>query len=493
MCHVLTKPPVMAALLVTALTCGRPPSSYAAGGDEPRPQPQSPAAPQDPGASLDELRRLIVEQGRVIERQTQRLDALEREVQQTRTEVTALARQQGVAVPAAMEERLAAIEQEVQRKPEMPADVSVEFPGAIRVPGTNAALKIGGQARMTAVHTLRPLGTDDRFVTSSIPVGEERPAGNESRVVYTAIPSRFSFDLRTPFGSSRTLRTFLEGDFAGSSRTFRLRHAFVQTNRFLVGQTWSTFSDPEAEPIGVDFEGLNAISLFRQAQIRYTHPLRKTVALALAVENPAPDLSGGANGVNHTPDFIARVRWEPSGGGFLGRTQHVQASLLARQLRGQVNGSSSTTVSTAALGANVSGVLAAWWDADDRLKFASNAGWGVGKYITDLGTLGGQDGVYNPDTGELEALHVRSAYIGYERSWRPTLISAFTYGIVTVENRPVQPSTALRRTHRATFNITWTPVPQADVGFEFLTGTRENKDGQSAASSQFQIGWVYRF
>ena len=55
------------------------------------------------------------------------------------------------------------------------------------------------------------------------------------------------------------MRLFIESDFAGVRRTMRLRHAFLQTNRFVVGQTWSTFSNPEADPIGIDFEGLNAI------------------------------------------------------------------------------------------------------------------------------------------------------------------------------------------------------------------------------------------
>ena len=66
------------------------------------------------------------------------------------------------------------------------------------------------------------------------------------------------------------MRLFIESDFAGAGRAMRLRHAFLQTNRFVIGQTWSTFSDPEADPIGIDFEGLNAISLFRQPQFRWT-------------------------------------------------------------------------------------------------------------------------------------------------------------------------------------------------------------------------------
>ena len=76
------------------------------------------------------------------------------------------------------------------------------------------------------------------------------------------------------------MRAFIEGDFAGASRHFRLRHAYGQWKGFVLGQTWSTFADPDAEPDGIDFEGLNAIALFRQAQVRYTRPVNEHVDIA---------------------------------------------------------------------------------------------------------------------------------------------------------------------------------------------------------------------
>jgi hypothetical protein len=275
---------------------------------------------------------------------------------------------------------LEAIEQVVQRRPELAAEAvsAGEFPGSIRIPGTNAAFKLGGQARMSLVHTLAALGTDDKFVTSSIPVADQK-AGEDARTVYTPEASRFSIDLRAPLMNA-TIRSFIEGDFAGSSNTFRLRHAFMQTPHFVLGQTWSTFSDPEAEPIGIDFEGLNAISQFREPQLRYTRALREQVHLALALENPAPDLTG-AQGVNLTPDFIARIRWEPKKSHELFTTaQHIQAAILARQLRGEVTDQPELTLSTGGFGVNVSGVLAPRWARGDftrpssrRSRMASSA------------------------------------------------------------------------------------------------------------------------
>jgi DcaP outer membrane protein len=463
---------------------------------------------QDLDAAVAELRKMLAEQrdalaaqGKLIEAQARQMAALEQRLDATsavaltaRNEVADLKKQPAVpTVPSAVEKRLEEVERAVQRVPEITSDdlLSTEhFPRSIRIPGTDSAFRIGGQARMTLVHTLGPLGTDDRFITSSIPVPDQ-VAGDDARTNYSAQASRANLDLRTP-SRIGALRTFIEGDFAGSSSTLRLRHAFMQIRNLIVGQTWSTFSDPEAEPLGIDFEGLNAISLFRQPQVRYTRPLTEGLNVALALENPNPDLTG-AQGVNLTPDFITRVRWQPKEDQRLLRTEHVQAALLFRALRGQVTTLPDVTLSTGGFGGNVSGVIAPRWDPDDRVKFAVNAGWGIGRYITDLGTLGGQDAVYDATSDSLRALPVSSGYFGYERMWRRTFTSTFTYGIVNVENLDIQPDDSLKRTQRATINLTWTPTPQTDIVLEFLAGTRVNKDGERGSSSQIQAGWTFRF
>ena len=63
-------------------------------------------------------------------------------------------------------------------------------------------------------------------------------------------------------------------------------------------------------------------------------------------------------------------------------------------------GQSSDALATSGIGGNISGVLVPRWDADDRIKFAVNAGSGIGRYIADLSSLGGQDAVYDPRAGQ---------------------------------------------------------------------------------------------
>jgi hypothetical protein len=432
--------------------------------------------------AVAELRQLLAEQGALLKEQARIIEAQGRDLESLRKRVEGSSELPRAAAPVAHVES------------SLPTELveAGDFPRSIRIPGTESAVRIGGQARLMMVHSLGPLGTDDRFVTSSIPVEGQQQSGENARVNYSAAASRVNLDLRskTPRGD---IRSFLETDFAGPNRTLRLRHAYAQTTHWLGGQTWSTFSDPEAEPMGIDFEGLNAISLFRQPQLRYTRAIKPTFDLALALENPAPDLTD-ASGVNVTPDIIARVRWNPKKRStLLSRAAHIQAALLVRTLRGEVADHPELTLSTGGFGMNVSGVLIPRWDRDDRIKFATNNGWGIGRYIADLGTLGGQDGVYDPETESLRALPVSSAYGGYERMWRRSFTTAVTYGVVNVSNLDIQSPNSLRRTQRTTINLTWDPIPDASLVVEFLAGTRVNKDGKSGRSSQFQAGWLFRF
>ena len=148
---------------------------------------------------------------------------------------------------------------------------------------------------------------------------------------------------------------------------------------------------------------------------------------------------------------------------------------------------------TGAIGGNLSGVLVPRWDADDRIKFAVNAGSGIGRYIADLSSLGGQDAVYDPVQVSLRALPVSSGYVGYEHAWSRVFTTAVTYGVVNVSNLDVQPGDAFHRTQRTSINLTWNPIPAADVVLEFLAGTRVNKNGERASANQLQAGWTLKF
>jgi hypothetical protein len=453
---------------------------------------QNPAEPaqQSLEATVRALAQTIERQQQLIEQQGRQIEELRREIAGVRTPSTPTAEPAGPAAeppsPFAQvaEAEPAGTDQRIRQVP--PDIVSVEdFPGAFRMPGTDAALRIGGLVRVNWVGTYHALLVDDRFVTSAIPAAGSPESLRGGRVNIIASPSRFNFDLRTPTGVGQ-MRAFIEGDFAGQNSSLRLRHAYGQWKRFIYGQTWSTFSDPEAEPDGIDFEGLNAIVLFRQPQIRMSFAPGERFRLAFALEDPRPDLTG-ATGVNQVPDFVTRLRFEPRLGG------HVQLSGVVRQLRGEPVDRPNELLSASGYGVNISGRLPVWFSKRDQFLFQHNSGHGLGRYISDLGTLGGQDAVYDPETNTLRALDVYSGYVGYEHWWSTRLRSASSVGIVGVNNLDIQPGDALHVTRRATINFMFSPIPRLDFVAEFLWGDRRNKDGQRGFAAQTQIGSTFRF
>jgi hypothetical protein len=395
------------------------------------------------------------------------------------------------AVPVAVNPQSPAAQGDIgdQRAPETPSNiVSVgEFPGSFQIPGSDAAFKLGGLVRVNWVSTNNALnGVDDRFVTSAIPVEGTASLASGSRVDLIASPSRFNFDLRTRTGVGY-MRAFIEGDFAGTNGAFRLRHAFGQWRNMLFGQTWSTYANRDAEPDGIDFEGLNAIVLFRQPQLRWTTQLREKLQISLALEDPNPDLTG-ATGISQVPDVIARMRYEPTSGG------SVQLAGIIRQLRGTPTERPTEILGTPGYGVNISGrIVSPIISRHDWLLFQHNSGTGVGRYITDLRTLGGQDAVYNPVDNSLKTLNVFSGYIGYEHHWTDMVRSSFTFGVVDVSNQDIQPDDALHLTRRYSANIMWSPIPRMDLVIETLWGSRTNKDSKTGTAFQTQVGSTFRF
>lgn len=360
-----------------------------------------------------------------------------------------------------------------------------DFKGAWRLPGTNAALAIGGFVKTAAVYNNDPLQIPDRFIVGSIPVGDSDSATDVAQSSITADQSRLNFDLREPtkFG---LMRAFVEGDFAGDGETFRLRHAFGQWNRVLAGKTWSTFVDPEASPEEIDFEGLNARVNVRQSQIRFMPQFGEEYELQFALEDPDPEIQNGS-GISRTPDIVLAGRFSPR------ERLHTKLSLLARQLRAQT--ATGGITEEFGWGVSLSGSYATpKLDERDKLLFQINRGNGIGRYVNDLSSIGNYDGIFDPADGDLQLFDVMAGYASWQHWWDiEQLRSNFTFGMVDVSNPGFLTGDAYQQTLRFSSNLIWSPISRIDIGGEYLWGSRENEDGESGDANQVQFAVKYRF
>jgi hypothetical protein len=198
--------------------------------------------------------------------------------------------------------------------------------------------------------------------------------------------------------------------------------------------------------------------------------------------------------VNQVPDLIVRGTWTPT------KATRLQGAAVLRSIRGESASRPNEIEHGTGWGLSASGTLAELpWDQEDAFTFQVNGGAGIARFINDLNSAGGQDGAFDPGTGELELLSHWGWYGSYLHRWRGTprepgdLRSSLIWGTVYVDNLGFQPSNAYRRTHRLGLNLVWTPFRSGEFGVQYIWGQRANKDGASGEARQLQVRARYVF
>jgi len=464
--------------------------------------------------SMEDLQKMLVEQKKMLEQQQKLIEQQGEQLSETQkamatlqTQIDQLKANAGQAKDRsdemiALREQQSATADELQSRKDTPEkeNASDDFPGAIPIPGTNMSAKIGGYVRVGLVDSLDPIGSDDRFIVGTIPVGEPTPGLDNEGFTISAKRSRVNLDMRMD-STVGTFRAFIEGDFAadiGGTDTYRLRHAFGQYKHWILGQTWSTFQDTGATPEELDFEGLNANINDRQPVLRYTKNLGPSRSFAVALEDPAAEITGG-DGKGKFADIAARINSPREWG-------HLQAAVVLRNIAGAPTDDPASVKSTFGWGLSFGGHNRfKKWSQQDNFTYQFNIGQGIGRYINDLDSVGGMDAVFDPE-GDLKVIPALGAYVAYQHYWKrdPTtffgstgllrdLRSTMVLGYTQVNNYDFQEDDAYRRTKRVTLNLIWSPITSIDLGFEFLWGERMNKNGERGNASQFQLVGTFFF
>lgn len=384
-----------------------------------------------------------------------------------------------------------------------------DFPGAWHLPGTTAAMKIGGFVNVSLIHSFDPMRISDRFIVGSIPPEGEDVVGAKAGTVVTASQTRVNLEVREQTGRG-SLRMFVEGDFEGDSATFRLRHAFGQYRSALAGQTWSTMMDINSRPEEVDFEGINGEILERQAQLRLSPRFGNSMSFTIALEDPKTDVVNG-NGSRGRADIVMsvdRLPFQELERPILGHfgNWNSRVAFILRELEASQPGSDPEQEGTSTAtgwGITTSGRKSiTYWGEQDFLVWQLTYGKGVGRYVNDLNTIGGGDAVFSPE-GELDPLPVLAGYVSYQhqwpkslrwfKSWPGILRSNLTFSWVDINNFDYQDDKNYNQTLRASANLIYLPTQNFRVGFEFLWGQRKNKDNSKGTATQLQVSARYNF
>lgn len=447
--------------------------------DAARGQPAAPAQSR----ALDDLKEQLADLERATAAQIaairQQIAALESQRSPTSIAPAAAA---SAAVSVSQPETFSRDRESVARVDNVPIDPALQ--GFVAIPGTPARVKIDGYAKLDTIVDTKPAGNPDRFVPSTIPVGLSEAQQTPSTNLHVR-QTRLNLDFRSPTELGVDFRTFAEVDFFGVSGPVdpRMRHFFGQLANFLVGQTWTTFTDVDAFPDTLDDQGSGMAIKLRQPQFRYTQRLRSGQSLAFAIERPLTEtrqLSPTGAAYSPAPDVIVRYRVDANGG-------HLQVGSLFRALGYRVLDDKSTKLG---VGANLTG---AWKISDgDALMGYAAFGVGIARYIENLaGTNSDLD--LNDEGTDVVPLPAYGGYVAFRHAWPKRLRSTGVLGYTRVNPTSMQPATSFLDSYYVLGNLLWNPVGSLDLGIEYLFGTHDIKNGEGAHASRVQFAAKYDF
>ena len=351
------------------------------------------------------------------------------------------------------------------------------FPGSFMIPGTEVSLAIGGFIKAVGFYDSDASDRSPDFLP-----GEDLSPNENGGGMYamTAGLSRVFLDTR-----ARThrgdVRGYLEIDFNGPSVT-KLRHAYLRLRNerieVVAGQTWSTFMNASVKPPMMGESKLSGITEIRQAQIRFTDHLSKTVQFSAAVENPSSDDVGGEVEQARTPAPDAMVSLALERGKFT----RVELSGVARRL--QVLLADGSTPSATAWGAQLSAVIEP--KPQHELRVAGLFGDGIGRYLQGLDPAGA---AFVSSDGGIDTRRAWGASASWEQPWSETLRSVFAAGTAHADAPAYAGPGAFERSDFLSANLLLRTSRYTTVALEYVYGQRRNTDVPSRHNSQVLLGF----
>ena len=404
-----------------------------------------------------------------------------------------------------LKKKMLELEQKQQTTEQKQADVTENVvtagatKGSFKLPRSNTSVTLGGYVKLDAVYSNPSAGVDttaDLFLQpNAIAVGPGAGDNERNQIKFGARESRMFVKTSTPT-SWGDLITYIEGDFYGAdgnesvsnSSGLRLRHAYGTLGHFLGGQTWTNFMYVPALPETLDFGGPVGQIFDRQAQVRWTQPFDASGSIAagqwsVSLENPESVVTvpGGANfraDDDRFPDITGQVVFNTSKG-------KIALSGILREIRAD---SKTPAVQDQTWGAafNIAGVIPTI--GKDDIRFTLSAGNAIGRYSDGFFP----DGIVGAD-GQIRLPKQWGWYAAYRHFWIDQLRSNVVLSGASENNPAGSPASTNKSTRSAHANLIWSPVPNTDLGMEYIYGFRETEDGLKGHLNRVQASAKYTF
>ena len=365
-----------------------------------------------------------------------------------------------------------------------PLDIADDRGIFIRTKDGKMQLRILGSVRFSVLYDFIDYPISKTFNTYYIPTGDDNVSvPNFSSSLNN---SRLGFEITRKL-DTKNVFIRLESDFNGSNGDYRIRHAYGQIDNFLVGQTWSLFSNVSSLPKMVDGNGPTGSVTLRTAQARYSGSNRKGTRWAAALEYSRPDLNAeafdttGISTVQLIPDVTARIERE----GIFGAVQlsGVLTTLSKRDINNNIN-------NTVGFGGSLSGTID--FNVDHKLLYQVTYGKSISHFITTFSGTG-MDAVYDPANSNFLPVNSFGGFLSYGFDWTKNLSTNVSGGYAELYYQATQEGNNYKNSMSLSFDTFWDIVDGAQLGIEYVYGQRWDIDGTSGSANRVWLLFYYDF
>lgn len=291
------------------------------------------------------------------------------------------------------------------------------------------------------------------------------------------------------------LSAYAEVDFFGPNGTTtpRLRHAYMEWNKWLIGQTWSNFSDLEIVPGIFDFVPPNGMMFTRRVQLRYTTPISPKEILSVSLEDPnIPSITLPVDSLKWKkrtaiPTFTAMYRYG-------NEKNYIKAGGILTPISYDARPSLQDPYNVHTIigwGALVSGKL--YLDDNNTVSLQSSFGKGFETNNSDLNEEK-YDAVPDPSDGNrLKTLPMFNIIGIYEHWWSPKWQSVAFISHSSLGNEDFVTQDMTKGFQHIGMNISFHPFKKMRTGIECNYGRRQNFAHQEAQAWRIQWSTAVSF
>ncbi|MCH7338556.1 DcaP family trimeric outer membrane transporter [Acinetobacter higginsii] len=305
-------------------------------------------------------------------------------------------------------------------------------------------------------------------------------AQQKDRLHSTVNVTRLGLNFKTPTAAG-DVGGKLEMDFFGGSTRdqFRIRHAYLTFDKWLIGQTWSTFIAPEYYPETIDAGTYVGGALQRSPLVRYSDNLSANTSFAVAIEDPKYTATSDPDNEMRLPALVGRLNHKFANGSLLsGRTFMAEKKTSNDQEWAWgvgLGGKYQLTPQTF--------LKADYYHVKGDGRFLL---WTNNSYVID-------------DKNHIQSNEFDTISAGLTHQFNSKLRSTLGYGYMKAKDdntfAEIQKNNATQNKQlwQGWINAMYNPYKPITLGVEYVYGERETFDGRNGIDNRFNMMASYDF